>query len=174
MSENSASLPAWAWLLTGVVTGLFLAFLYYLAGVKVPSDGNTAVTNDTINSDKGGSDKAPKFDFYTVLKDVEAMSESKPPKPNSAENGASPSLTEVAVKQVIQTGSFQNIQDADRRRAQLLLLGLEVKTEKVEVRPGQIFHRVQVGPFSNSMALKKAKQTLDENDIEHIVLTLKQ
>lgn len=171
MSENSSSLPAWAWLLTGVVTGLFLAFLYYLAGVKVPNDGSSPAITDP-SSAKNNSGRAPKFDFYTVLKDVEAMSNDKAAKSPSADK--TPATTAATGKQMIQTGSFQNIQDADRRRAQLLLLGLEVKTEKVEVRPGQIFHRVQVGPFSSATALQKAKQTLDENDIEHIVLTLKQ
>lgn len=164
MSEtNQNQLPAWAWLFTGVVTGLFLAFLYYLAGVQVPSEGQpTKPIAET-------RENAPKFDFYTVLPDVETMA--KKVKNTAAATEAT--NTQLNASYLIQTGSFQNAQDADRRRAELILLGLNVKTEKVEIRPGQVFHRVQVGPFSDSNALIDAKATLNENNIEHIVLTLK-
>lgn len=162
--SNSAQLPAWAWLITGVVTGLFLAFLYYLTGVEVPDQNLNSASEKTANPGK-----APKFDFYTVLPDVEAMAE------NTNSSKSQPTTTPAEPTQhVIQTGSFQNIQDADRRRAELLLLGLNVKTQKVEISPGQVFHRVQVGPFGNGPALEEAKKTLKEHNIEHIVLTLKE
>ena len=164
--SNGSQVPAWAWLMTGVVTGLFLAFLYYLAGVKVPENSQKA-PEPTANSGK----KAPKFVFYTVLPEVEAMED-------KAAGGKTGSATPTGTKgpkpkRIIQTGSFQNVQDADRRRAQILLLGLDVQTQKVEISPGQVFHRVQIGPFSDSQALADARKTLTENQIEHIVLTLK-
>lgn len=163
--SNGSQVPAWAWLMTGVITGLFLAFLYYLAGIKVPEDGAAEQEPAAANGKK-----APKFDFYTVLPDVESMSDKAagPGTPNKATNTPEPTP-----RQIIQTGSFQNVQDADRRRAELLLLGLDVKTQKVEISPGQIFHRVQVGPFSDRKALEEARNTLNQNNIEHIVLTLK-
>lgn len=164
--SNSSQMPAWAWLMTGVVTGLFLAFLYYLAGIKVPQDGDAPGSSAT---DKTSAKNAPRFDFYTVLPDVEAMADKDAPEQTESAGSSSP----VATRHMIQTGSFQNVQDADRRRAELLLLGLDVKTEKVEIRPGQIFHRVQVGPFSDQAALAQARNTLTEHNIEHIVLTLK-
>lgn len=161
---NPNQLPSWAWLLTGVVTGLFLAFLYYLAGIEVPGE-----TQPPQVSSQSDSRAAPKFDFYTVLKDVESMGKS------SASNSSQPKAPtgKLNTSYMIQTGSFQSLQDADRRRAELLLLGLDVKTERVEIKPGQIFHRVQVGPFSDANNLMDAKATLTENNIEHIVLTLK-
>lgn len=165
---NQSQLPAWAWLITGVITGLFLAFLYYLAGIKVPEDSKPQPA-----ASSGEVRKAPKFDFYTVLPDVEVMNKA-PKSPSASTQSQATKTTPLANKHIIQTGSFQNVQDADRRRAELLLLGLNVKTEKVEVRPGQIFHRVQVGPFSDPKALADAQKTLDAHNIEHIVLTLKQ
>ncbi|MDX1695901.1 MAG: SPOR domain-containing protein [Ketobacteraceae bacterium] len=164
--SHGSQLPAWAWLMTGVITGLFLAFLYYLAGIKVPEGQQAASTPAPAES---SGRKAPKFDFYTVLPDLESMAD-KAPKTRPAEKQTDRAAT---TRHMIQTGSFQNIQDADRRRAELLLLGLDVQTQKVELSPGQIFHRVQVGPFSDPAALKKARATLNENNIEHIVLTLK-
>ncbi|MCG8672151.1 MAG: SPOR domain-containing protein [Pseudomonadales bacterium] len=163
--NNQHQLPAIAWLFTGVVTGLFLAFLYYLAGVQVPQEG----ADNQQAVEQAPNPNAPRFDFYTVLSDSEAMVK----KSNQANSSNTSSDTKLSNQYMIQTGSFQNMQDADRRRAELLLLGLEVKTEKVEVRPGQVFHRVQVGPFDQSDTLQQAKTILNENRIEHIVLTLK-
>lgn len=163
--SNGSQVPAWAWLMTGVVAGLFLAFLYYLAGVKIPE--NSQKPAETAAND---GKKAPKFDFYTVLPDVEVLEDKTPANKTSS---GSATTKPPAAKRVIQTGSFQNLQDADRRRAQLLLLGLEVQTQKVEVNSGQVFHRVQVGPFSDTASLEAARKTLTENQIEHIVLTLK-
>ncbi len=168
--SNGSQVPAWAWLMTGVVTGLFLAFLFYLAGINVPEED--AAKPEPAAS--GSGKKAPKFDFYTVLPDVESMSDKAPKSDTRTRTQKkSPAPEDYARQQVIQTGSFQNVQDADRRRAELLLLGLDVKTQKVEISPGQIFHRVQVGPFTNPTALEKARETLNQNNIEHIVLTLK-
>ncbi|PIE41463.1 MAG: SPOR domain-containing protein [Gammaproteobacteria bacterium] len=161
---NQNQLPAWVWLFTGVITGLFLAFLYYLAGIQIPSEQQPPAT--TSNST---SRNTPKFDFYTVLPEVEQMANKVKTQANRPEPAAHP----INNRYMIQTGSFQSAQDADRRRAQLLLLGLNVKTETVEVRPGQVFHRVQIGPFSNDSQLQAAKHTLNNHNIEHIVLTLK-
>lgn len=164
--SNASQLPAWAWLVTGIVTGLFLAFLYYLAGVEVPQDNQA----QTAKTQPAGNKTSPKFDFYTVLPDVEAMTDKSATEPSQP---AASQSKQKPTQHVIQTGSFQNVQDADRRRAELLLLGLDVKTQKVEISPGQIFHRVQVGPFADAGALAEAKKTLNEHNIEHIVLTLK-
>ena len=53
------------------------------------------------------------------------------------------------------------------------MMGLDVKIQKVELGPGEAWHRVQVGPFQSQQTLEQAKSTLAENQIEHIVLRLK-
>lgn len=171
MAKSQSTLPAWVWLFTGVVTGLFLAFLYYLAGIK-PTDQQMKQIEVETPSLPTGSKVSPKFDFYTLLPDREVVAPSSssndaPTKPNTS---AAPSKDQQFI---IQTGSFRSSQEADHRRAELILMGLDVKIQKVELSPGESWHRVQIGPFDSASTLDQAKSTLAENKIEHIVLRLK-
>ena len=170
MAKSDSTLPAWVWLFTGVVTGLFLAFLYYLAGIKPTDRQMKDIEVSAPGFPKSGKD-SPKFDFYTLLPDREVVAPT--PETPKARNSA-PTPTPTANEQyVIQTGSFRSAQEADHRRAELILMGLDVKIQKVELGPGEAWHRVQVGPFQSSTELEAAKTTLAENNIEHIVLRLK-
>lgn len=168
MAKSQSTLPAWVWLFTGVVTGLFLAFLYYLAGIK-PTDKQMKEIEVQAPALPSGK-STPKFDFYTLLPDREVVAPSEPEKPSLPNKTTVPKAGE---SYMIQTGSFRSAQEADSRRAELILLGLDVKIQKVELNPGDSWHRVQVGPFNSTPALNEAKTTLAENKIEHIVLRLK-
>lgn len=166
MAKAKSQVPAWVWLFTGVVTGLFLAFLYYLAGVKPNAQQmrDAEVRKPTISRDGKGT---PKFDFYTLLPDKEVVTPEHPRLP------ATPKPAQKPEQFVIQTGSFRSRQDADRRRAELILLGLDVKIQQVELNPGESWHRVQVGPLDNQEKLDAAKTILATNNIEYILLRLK-
>nr|WP_246386788.1 SPOR domain-containing protein [Litorivivens lipolytica] len=72
----------------------------------------------------------------------------------------------------MQAGSFKTNADADRRRAELLLLGLEAKIEAVEAN-GDTWHRVYVGPFTSRSKLSKARTTLISEGIETLLLKRK-
>lgn len=170
MAKSDSNLPAWVWLFTGVVTGLFLAFLYYLAGIK-PTDRQMQEIEVTSPAMPGNGNSSPKFDFYTLLPDREVVAPTQEqPKPGKSTPTPVPSVDEQFI---IQTGSFRSAQEADHRRAELILMGLDVKIQKVELGPGEAWHRVQVGPFKAAGELEQAKSTLAENNIEHIVLRLK-
>ena len=108
---------------------------------------------------------APKFDFYNLLPEVEINS--------PARKGKTAPVTknhQTNVDIMLQTGAFTLLKDADRRKAELLLLGLDVNIETVEVK-GQTFHRVHVGPFNSNRTLSQAKEMLKQNGIEHLQRT---
>lgn len=168
MAKAKSQLPAWVWLFTGVVTGLFLAFLYYLAGIKPTTKQmrDVEMKQPAITSDGKG---APKFDFYTLLPDKEVVEATTPrPKP-----GIAPRPTDKPEHFLIQTGSFRSAAEADKRRAELILMGMDVKIQPVELAGGETWHRVQIGPFDNTSQLEAAKTTLAENHVEYIVTRLK-
>ena len=159
----SHSVPSWVWLFTGVATGLFLAFLYYLAGIQTPIDeGKNQSGISQRHTSTQDTPKAPAFDFYNVLPDVEV---------NTAKGkGQISSKTindQTAVEILLQAGAFTLPKDADKRRAELLLLGLNVNIEAVDIK-GKSFHRVEVGPFKSNNTLDNAKHLLKQNGIEHI------
>ncbi len=164
MSDSpSHSVPSWVWLFTGVATGLFLAFLYYLAGIQTPIDEGKKQTGISQHRPSPqDTPKTPAFDFYNVLPDTEVNT--------TKGKGQISSKTindKTTIETLLQTGAFTLPKDADKRRAEVLLLGLNVNIETVDIK-GKIYHRVQVGPFKSNAALDNAKLLLKQNSIEHL------
>ena len=70
---------------------------------------------------------------------------------------------------LLQAGSFRQREDADRRRAELLLLGLEPRVEETTSDNGRWF-RVYLGPFSSHAAMSKARGLTAAQDIDTLLL----
>jgi cell division protein FtsN len=193
-------LPAWVWLFTGVVTGLFVAFLIYLANLQSPipteppprAAEKPAKTIDTRGVANQKTPESPrKFDFYTILPEAEVLgapddeAEAKPAptatdaskSKDPAQTGGTSASVATGTKAVtggqrffLQTGSFPRSAEADKLRAQLLLLGLPTSVQKVELGPGKVWHRVQAGPFADKASLASAQQKLASANIQAIVI----
>ncbi|HJN52528.1 MAG: SPOR domain-containing protein [Pseudomonadales bacterium] len=157
-----SQIPTWVWFLTGLVSGLFLAFLIYLsefAPQTVPEQlaGDEPTPNTTLEVTK----KKPPFQFYEIFPKNEVPIVKDPDEVKSSH----------ATPYVLQTGSFSSVEDADRMRATLILLGLEVYTKEVMVR-GELRYRVLVGPLLTDRELNQVQGKLAEAEIESIVLRL--
>lgn len=74
------------------------------------------------------------------------------------------------VRYTLQAGSFKNKADADRRRATAALSGLPVKVQKVTVKEGEEWYRVVVGPFTGKENTKEARQTLQSEGIDSLMV----
>lgn len=174
-TPKDSSAPAWVWLLTGVLIGLFLAFLYYLNQISplgetpqgayqaAPATQTTPPANPA-NPEAARQDRRPNYDFYTKFA-TETLQQNTPQ--------PQPLHPRFKSKTVIQSGAFTQPKDADRRRAQIMLLGLPVAVEVAQVGANQRFHRVIVGPFNSQQQLATARTLLDDNGIEHMVRTVK-
>ena len=64
------------------------------------------------------------------------------------------STADPEAEYLLQAGAFRTAEDADRRRAAILLLDLDARTLRV-TRQGESWHRVLVGPFSD---LRRARR----------------
>ncbi|MEZ5501762.1 MAG: SPOR domain-containing protein [Halioglobus sp.] len=152
----------------GVLTGAFLSLLGYLALLPKPPD--PALEGAAPATPQEAEIPKPRFDFYTMLPaqkievgegpdQVEpAAVVSKPPAPTAAPE-----------PYYLQAGSFRNRDDAERRRAELLLLGLDPKIEGASSDNGQWF-RVYLGPFDTHDAMTKARGLLANQNIETVLL----
>jgi cell division protein FtsN len=170
LAKKKSQAPAWVWLFTGIVTGLFIAFLYHLAGVRTPTRPEPAKKPVTTRESK----PQPKYDFYNMLPDKKvAQPESTRAKPTQADTKPDGKSDPIPSQTILQTGAFRTQAEADHRRAELILLGLDVKVQKVETKPGDIWHRVQLGPFESEEKLKNAKTMLADNHIEYMLVRLK-
>ena len=73
---------------------------------------------------------------------------------------------------ILQTGSFQVLADADARRAELLLLGLDVFMQEVEIE-GNTWYRVMVGPLDSELDRNRAQDKLAQAQIESLPLQVR-
>ncbi len=156
--------PAWIWLVTGAVLGAFITFLAYLSGVAPQQLADPAQGQRSPAAKPATEVPKPRFDFYTLLKESEI--EVKPPTSPAKAPGSNNSDEEF----ILQVGSFKKLADADRLRAELILLNLDAQVETVTVRNGQTWHRVLVGPYYSSSTVARARSVLASNDINPLLL----
>lgn len=187
--------PGWVWLFTGLMVGLFVAFLFHLGKTQMAQGGSTPVAN---SSDKPAQSKpepkpepkpesgddSPKFDFYAVLPKMEVIvpqnetdSGTRTSKPSSTEKPANTRKPESSTrnneKYLLQAGSFRRNEDADRRRAELILKGFEASIQSVNLDSGDSWHRVMIGPYNNLNAMHRAQDQLAGNGIETLPIKMK-
>ena len=173
--------PGWMWMLAGLSIGLFVALLIYLkdnsqagGARKTPAavvDKSQAAVKPAKSKAPSAKDpvedKKPRFDFYNLLPEMEVFI---PPQTLETERGHEPA---ESVAYYLQVGSFRNFADADRLRAQLMLLNIESSIQRVTINDTQTWHRVRVGPFQSARKMDKVRNRLRAESIDPIVLKVK-
>lgn len=177
--RSSSGLSPWVGVFSGLVIGLFVAFLVYIrmqaAPVQqvfvketIPLPSETAA--GPAAGESGDSKETvpppvskPRFDFYTLLPEMEVVV------PEHEITGK----PEQGVRQVeqpgtylLQVGSFRSSEQADRFKAELALLGLETSIQKVTIDNKTTWHRVRVGPFSDLDELNRTRRLLRKRGVE--------
>ena len=94
------------------------------------------------------------------------MGETPPPPPVVAK-------APVTTQFFLQAGSFRKREDADKVRAQILLLGQNVQVESGKVRE-ETWFRVLVGPYSNREQLATAQKQLAGSGFGNLLLQQRQ
>lgn len=185
-SPERQGLPASALLGTGFIAGIICSVLVYSTVIsKHPErEAKLAETKAAAAKEKAQQDRKDvttntKFDFFTVLPEREVIvtDEQRPAaKPATAIKTADkPTVVKQDIsdeRYILQAGSFRQGADADRRRAQILLLGLDAKVESVEAN-GDRWHRVYVGPFQSHNTLTDARSKLINESIDTLVIRQK-
>ncbi len=161
--RSNSQVPGWVWLFTGTALGAFIAFLVYLAGLAPEKQSQQQKATPETRAEKSHS--KPKFDFYTLLPD----SSVEVPDEQATLNSSTPNYDYI-----LQTGSFRNTNDADRQRAQLLLMNMNARIETASPKgKNDVWHRVLVGPFESRSKMASARQTMISNGINPLVLKKK-
>ena len=165
------------WMLFGLSIGLVVAAAVYITDRREPP-AETAVTptsTRTVNvvpDDENAEPVAPppenRFTFYDILESFEVVVP-------EVESEAAPARTAVAVEEagsyVLQAGSFKDTVDAERRKANLALLGVESRLQRVSIDE-DVYHRVRIGPTSDLNELNKVRRQLWEADMDVLLIRL--
>ena len=94
------------------------------------------------------------------------------PDPKTSTEATTPKPKQVAKAQgsyYLQAGAFRSAQDAESRRAQILLLGLDVNVQPGDYE-GRRINRVRVGPFQGIDEMNRARAILGKEKIETSVV----
>ena len=175
--------PPWIWAITGLLAGLFVAFLVFLqmqpeSEVTVEETLALDIPTETEARDVRKQKPAPvppppkpRFDFYNLLPEMEVIVQDEEIKGAPSKEGVK--RVEQPGTYLLQAGSFRSHTQADQLRAKLALLGLETSIQSVSVNSKQAWHRVRVGPFLNLSDLNQARSMLKKNGIDAILIRLK-
>lgn len=170
-TAQQVATPGWVWGLGGLATGLAVAYavhVYHVGGTPEARPGAAATAAvrapvSDLEDDEELFEESP-FDFYEILPDFTVEVPDEP----ASKAGAVPAVQPRAVpagSYWLQAGSFRRHEDADRRKAQLALLGFSSFIQRVAV-DDQTWHRVRVGPYDDPAELSQARESLAGHDIK--------
>ena len=97
-----------------------------------------------------------RFTFYDILPNFEVVTPEE--EPETAADTTPKAIVEPGVY-VLQAGSFSTHNDADRRRAELALHGIESHIQRVKVNDRN-YHRVYIGPTDDLDELNMLRSRL--------------
>lgn len=163
--------PGWVWGLGGLSVGLFVALAVYLQDRQnlVPSApvANTAAIPSSAREEPEAEEPKSRFDFYEMLPRFEVVI----PETEREVSATTPTAVQPVEPglYILQAGSFQSFADADRRKAQLALLGMESQIQKVTIDERQ-WHRVRLGPYDRLNDVQRARRALRNADIDALIL----
>lgn len=176
--------PGWFWMLFGLAIGLAVALLIYLRDLEPVQPGERVVRQQPAarpapepalddNGETAPAAEAPeqRFDFYNMLPKFEVViPEQERDVTTDTAEAAPRSVTEPGVY-VLQAGSFSRYEDADRRRAQLALQGIESDIQRVSI-DDRTYHRVRIGPIDDLEELNVLRSRLRQANIDVLRIRL--
>ena len=124
------------------------------------SSGPTA--SDATYADTAEKEE-PRFTFYDLLPNFEVVTQDVEEEPTVSRT-APQAVVEPGVY-VLQAGSFSTNEDADRRRAELALHGIESHIQRVKVNERN-YHRVLIGPVDDLDELNLLRSRLRAAQID--------
>lgn len=155
--KKKAEYPGWVWMMFGLAIGLSVAFAVYVndrepeaitTAKAVPASLQSTIDN---NNERTAADPEivesleDRFDFYKMLPAFEMVISEEAP---VVDEDVEPQAIDEPGIYMLQAGSFSTHNDADRRRAQLALHGIESRVQRARVNDRDYF-RVYVGPIDD-------------------------
>jgi cell division protein FtsN len=172
--------PGWLWMLFGLSLGLSVAFAIYvkdteptpLVGAAAPQpaslQGAMDDNGEAVEEAALSEPEEKRFTFYDMLPNFEVIIPEQEP---DVEVDAAPQAVLEPGLYVLQAGSFSAYSDADRRRAQLALHGIESQIQRVTI-DDKTYHRVRIGPTSDLDRLNMLRSRLRTAQIDVLRIRL--
>ena len=173
--------PGWLWMLFGLSIGLAVAFAIYVrdrqpvpavANKPQPASLESAIddNNETPVAEPEAAEepKESRFTFYDMLPNFEVVIPEEEP---DVRADTEPKAVEEPGVYILQAGSFSLYEDADRRRAELALQGIESTIQRVTI-DDKTYHRVRIGPIDDLDELNVTRSRLRSARIDVLRIKL--
>lgn len=168
-------------MLFGLAIGLSVAFAIYVkdredaampqSAARQPASMLAPVEEDAvIRKAEPEPQKAaePRFSFYRMLPNFEVVI---PEEEADVSRDRQLDVVQDPGTYVLQAGSFSAQADADRRRAELALLGVESRIQRVTI-DDRTYHRVRIGPVNDLDELNLIRDRLRQAQIDVLRIRL--
>jgi len=165
----------------GLAVGLSVAVAVYVkdrrkepvavAPTPEPASLQSALDDNDEQSGPGEASEKPakkRFTFYDILPNFEVVTPDEEP---DVEAETTPQAIVEPGVYVLQAGSFSTNEDADRRRAELALHGIESHIQRVKVN-NRNYHRVYIGPTDDLDELNMLRSRLHAAKIDVLRIRL--
>ena len=179
-STREPGYPGWLWMLFGLAIGLSVAFAIYVRDKEPASPPPAARQPASLERAIDDSDEEPaetavaeepeesRFTFYDMLPNFEVVIPEQEP---DVEADTEPRAVVKPGLYILQAGSFTRFEDADRRRAELALQGVESTIQRVTI-DDKTYHRVRIGPTDDLEELNVLRGRLRAAKIDVIRIRL--
>ena len=164
--KKQSEYPGWVWMIFGLAIGLSVAFAVYVKDrgptttVAAPRQEPASMQSAIDDNDEAlVPEEAPskdRFDFYKMLPAFEMIIADEEPSTNK---DVEPKAIDEPGIYLLQAGSFSTHNDADRRRAELALHGIESRVQRASVN-NRDYYRVYVGPIDDLDELNVTRSRL--------------
>lgn len=171
--------PGWLWMIFGLAIGLSVALAIYVRdrGPAPPPTARQPASLDSAIDDNGEGartetplpeQKESRFTFYDMLPNFEVVIPEQEPDVTA---DVEPRAVVTPGLYILQAGSFTRYEDADRRRAELALQGIESTIQRVSI-DDRTYHRVRIGPTDDLEELNLLRSRLRAAKIDAIRIRL--
>jgi len=186
--KTTESAPGWVWMLFGLAIGLVVAAGVYFRRAPAPAEHAASAERAPPAAERGARGKAraaaagdaqkgdaaksseQHFDFYDILPQYEVVLP-------EVETAAGPSARAKPVEEpgsyVLQAGSFNAAADADKLQANLALLGIESRVQRVTI-DDDVYHRVRIGPITDLEKLNRIRRQLHDAHVNAMLMKVPQ
>ena len=167
--QSDNSLPGWASMLMGLFLGLAVALYVYISDPAPPSLALVKMPQRAASPAK----TAPKvaepppepgitFDFYDMLPNlgVEVYEDEQAPA-----RASTPVRVSKPGIYILQAGSFSHIDDANRRKAEMALLGVHSEIKRGQANKRTVY-RVYTDPMEDPAEVNRMSKKLQQANIE--------
>lgn len=184
-SSSKSAYPGWAYGTFGLAIGLSVAAAVWFsdrrpdpatvplarqpASLERALDSNSEAARKPAAPDPApAEEKKSRFDFYEMLPNFEVV---VPEEDTNVSRDVEPKPVVQPGIYVLQAGSFTAFADADRRRAELALQGIESNIQRVTI-DDKTYHRVRIGPTEDLDQLNLLRSRLRAANIDALRIRL--